>query len=170
MIPQTINVRRIRTHEGPRLRELRLSALADAPTAFGSTFAEEQARPGDAWDLQAAEEARSPTRARFVAEENARWYGMAAGFVLTDQPETVQLVSMWVDPARRRLGAGAALVRAVVEWARGRSAKRIELWVTAANYHAKALYAQTGFAETKRFQPLPSNPRLQEVLMVRELA
>lgn len=165
-----MNVRRIHTQEGPRLRELRLSALADAPTAFGSTLAEEQARPGDAWDLQAEEEARSTTHARFVAEENARWYGMAAGFVLPDQPETVQLASMWVDPARRRSGVGTALVEAVVKWARGRSAKHIELWVSAPNYEAKALYVQTGFAETKRTQPLPSNPTLQEVLMVRELA
>lgn len=167
---QTMHVRRIRTHEGPRLREFRLRALADAPTAFGSTLAEEEARPGDAWDHQAGEEARSATRARFVAEEHARWYGMAAGFVVPDQPETVQLVSMWVDPARRRSGVGAALVEAVVEWAHGRSAKRIELWVTTTNDPAKALYAQTGFAETQCVQPLPSNPTLVETLMVRGLA
>ncbi len=165
-----MNIRRILTHESARLREIRLKALADAPTAFGSTLAEAQAHPGDAWDHQAADEARSATRARFAAEENGRWYGMAAGFLIPEQPGTVQLVSMWVDPARRGSGVGTALVEAVVEWARGRSAKRVQLWVTVSNSQAKALYARTGFAETERVQPLPSDPRLQQVLMVRELA
>lgn len=167
--PSPMDVRRIRADEGPRLRALRLRALADAPTAFGSTFAEEHARPRGQWDRLAGEEALSETRARFVAEEHECWYGMAAGFVVPDQPETVQLVSMWVDPTRRRSGIGAALVEAVVRWARERSAKRLQLWVTETNHQAKSLYARTGFLEKARAQPLPSHPALQEVLMIREL-
>ena len=112
-----MNIRRIRAEEGLRLRELRLRALADAPTAFGSTLVEEQARPKEDWDQLAAEEASSDARARFVAEQNTRWYGMAGVFVLQDQPEIAQLISMWVDPARRRSGIARALVDAVVRWA-----------------------------------------------------
>lgn len=164
-----MDVRRIRADEGPRLRALRLKALADAPTAFGSTFAEELARPSGHWDRLAGEEALSSTRARFVAEEHERWYGMAAGFVVPGEPGTVQLVSMWVDPTRRRSGFGAALVEAVVQWGRERGARRLQLWVTDTNQQAKSLYARTGFLETGRAQPLPSHPTLQEVLMIREL-
>ena len=164
-----MNIRRIRAEEGLRLRELRLRALADAPTAFGSTLVEEQARPKEDWDQLAAEEASSDARARFVAEQNTRWYGMAGVFVLQDQPEIAQLISMWVDPARRRSGIARALVDAVVRWARGRGARRLQLWVTGTNHQAMSLYACAGFAATERVQPLPSNPAVQQVLMVLEL-
>lgn len=164
-----MHIRRIRSHEGSRLRDIRLRALADAPTAFGSTLANEQARPATEWDHVAAEDALSGTRVRFVAEENGRWYGMAGGFVRPEDPETVQLVSMWVDPARRRAGLGTSLVETVVQWARGRAARRIQLWVTDTNSGAKSLYRRAGFMETDRVQPLPSAPALREVLMMRAL-
>lgn len=167
--PDTMEVRRIRAHEGPRLRALRLRALADAPTAFGSSLAEEEAHPQEYWEHFAREAAIAKTRARFVAEENERWYGMVGSFVTRDQSGTAQLVSMWVDPTRRRSGIGTALVEAVVQWARGCGAKRVQLWVTDTNHQAKSLYARNGFVETEHTQPLPSDPTLREVLMVREL-
>jgi hypothetical protein len=43
------HIRRIRADEGPRLRALRLRALAEAPMAFGSTLAHEQGFPDDIW-------------------------------------------------------------------------------------------------------------------------
>jgi ribosomal protein S18 acetylase RimI-like enzyme len=94
---------------------------------------------------------------------------MAGVFVIPDQPEIAQLISMWVDPARRRSGVGTSLVDAVVRWARGRGARRIQLWVTDTNHQAISLYARAGFARTERVQPLPSNPALQQVLMVQAL-
>ncbi len=43
------HIRRIRSDEGPKLRALRLHALAEAPTAFGSTLAVEQAFSDAVW-------------------------------------------------------------------------------------------------------------------------
>ena len=164
-----MEVRRIRAHEGPCLRALRLRALADAPAAFGSSLAEAQAHPQDYWDSLARERASAQTSATFVVEENERWYGMVGCFIHRDHPDIVRLVSMWVDPTRRRSGAGTALVDAVVQWACACGAKCVQLWVTHTNHTAKSLYAQTGFVETGHTKPLPSNPTLQEVLMVRAL-
>ena len=45
----TARVRQIRADEGPRLRALRLRALADSPWAFGSTLAREAAFLDDVW-------------------------------------------------------------------------------------------------------------------------
>ena len=164
-----MEIRRIRAHEGPRLRALRLRALADAPTAFGSTLAEAQAHPQEYWERRARESAVAETSAIFVAEENGHWYGIAGSFIHRDHPHTVRLVSMWVDPIRRRSGVGSALVEAVLQWARGREAECLQLWVTDANHAARSLYTRHGFAETEHIKPLPSNPILQEVLMVRHL-
>ena len=95
---------------------------------------------------------------------------MVGSLLTRERPGAAHLVSMWVDPTRRRSGIGTALVDAVVRWARGCGARRIELWVTDTNRPAKSLYVRNGFVETERTQPLPSNPTLREVLMVREPA
>lgn len=164
-----MEIRRIRDDEGVRLRALRLQALADAPTAFGSTLAEAQTHSQEYWDHLAREAATADTSARFVAEEDGIWYGMVGALVTRNQADTVQLVSMWVDPARRRVGIGTALVEAVLEWARGRGARCVQLWVTDTNRQAKSVYARNGFVATEQTQSLPSNPALQEILMARDL-
>ena len=43
--PETMEIRRIRADEGLRLRALRLHALGDLPTAYGSTLATEELYP-----------------------------------------------------------------------------------------------------------------------------
>lgn len=164
-----MNIRRIRADEGERLRAIRLSALADAPSAFGSTLAEEQDLPLEHWTRYAAESAGSDKSVIFVAEEEDQWHGMIRGFVHEKYSEIVRMASMWVDPARRRSGIGAMLVERVAAWAGERGARRLQLWVTETNHAARSLYARQGFAVTTQTKPLPSNPSLQEILMVREL-
>lgn len=165
-----MEIRRIRVDDGSRLRALRLKALADAPTAFGQTLAEAQKRTEEQWTAFARETATSQTDTIFVAEDCGRWCGMAGAFVQADHPDSVRLVSMWVDPDHRRSGVGAALVEAVAEWAGRRRARSLELWVTESNESARSLYTRQGFVATDQSKPLPSNPALREVLMVRELA
>jgi hypothetical protein len=47
-------VRRLRADEHALLRDLRLRALSDAPMAFGSTLAREEAFTPDVWQTRAA--------------------------------------------------------------------------------------------------------------------
>jgi GNAT superfamily N-acetyltransferase len=163
------------------LRALRLSALADAPMAFGSTLAEEQARREAVWRERAALGAAGDDRALYVAETDGRWVGMAAGVVEPPDPQSptapsapppdplVSLVSMWVDPARRGQGIGAALVDAVARWAQTRGARHLELWVTTTNDAAIALYRRCGFHPTGETQPLDHTPSVLEMRMLRDL-
>jgi GNAT superfamily N-acetyltransferase len=112
-------IRRIRPQEGLQLRALRLSALRDAPMAFGSTFAREDAFPDSVWHERAASGASGTDRVTFIAEEGARWLGLATG--LADDPanrgHAPMLVGMFVDRARRGTGVGGALIEAVATWA-----------------------------------------------------
>lgn len=85
---------------------------------------------------------------------------MAGGFLTQEAPDTARLVAMWVDPAWRRSGIGAAPVRAAVGWAREHGATRVQLWVTDAN-QAKLVYARHGFVERAQTKALPSNPALR---------
>jgi len=60
-------------------------------------------------------------------------------------PEDCLVFSMWVAPAARRGGVGAALIGVVAQWARGWGAQRIVLWVFGANDGALRFYERIGF-------------------------
>jgi hypothetical protein len=72
-------VRRIRADEATQLRDLRLHALADAPMAFSSSLAREQAYRDDLWQARAAAASHGCAQATFIAEYGGRWVGMVSG-------------------------------------------------------------------------------------------
>ena len=77
---------------------------------------------------------------------------------------------MWTAPEVRRGGVGRRLVHALVRWAAEEaSAHTVELWVTAGNLNALALYTAAGFELTGDRAPLPSNLALEELRMRRRL-
>ena len=162
-----VEVRRLRAGEGGELREIRLRALADAPSAFAGTYEEESARPTAWWADAAGRWATSGREAHFVAVEGGRWVGLAGAFLRDDAGRSAELVSMWTAPEARGRGIGAALVRAALDWAVGAGAGEMGLWVTRGNDAAARLYARFGFVPTGDVEPLPSDPCLDELRMVR---
>ena len=166
----TPSIRKIRADEGPTLRALRLRALADAPTAFGSTLAREQAFTDDIWSERAQRGASGVDNVTFVAEHDGRWLGIVTGLArdpdVPDDPRP-EIVGMFVAPEARGRGVGAALVDAVVGWARARRATGLTLWVTATNTPALALYERCGFRPTGERKPLDHSPAVEEIRMAR---
>jgi len=154
-----IVVRRVGPGDWQHVRSVRLRALEESPTAFGSSLAEEEDLADDDWRAWTRESAT------FVAYHAGAPVGMAAG-VDGEQPDERRLVAAWVDPGHRRLGAASGLVTAVEHWAREDGAARLTLWVTRSNVAAVDLYRRHGFTGTGRCKPLPSNPVLTEVLLV----
>ena len=165
-------VRRIRPDEGMKLRALRLSALADASMAFGSTLAREEMFPDQVWHERSAHGASGADRVTFIAEPDGEWIGLATGLANDpDHPGDPRpvLVGMFVAPSSRGCGVGAALVDAVVAWSRERRAIGLGLWVTATNSPAIALYNKCGFRRTGESKPLAHSPSIAEFRMVRDL-
>ena len=150
------------------LRDIRLRALAESPSAFGSTYEGERDRTEAEW-RQWAGRGRSGLGVMFVAVDDERFVGIAGGFPEEDHPDSVHLVSMWVEPESRRNGVGHQLIDAVVTWARDVGASVVNLWVTDGNDPAIALYRASGFVPTGRHQPLPSNPSLREEKYTRQV-
>jgi ribosomal protein S18 acetylase RimI-like enzyme len=149
---------------GPRdwreFRRIRLTALADAPREFSSTFADADRLSEEDWRERLA------GRAQFVARADGQPVGTAGCFVELDG--TAQLVSMWVNPDWRGHGAGDVLVSAVLGWARRAGYPDVRLWVTIDNGPAQRLYARHGFCRTGVIQPLrPDTPDQLEQEMVR---
>jgi GNAT superfamily N-acetyltransferase len=145
------SVRRLGPGEVDLLRDLRLRALRDAPMAFGSTLAREEAYQPEQWERWAADAARSERQAVFIAEPGA---GLASGVIDDEEPELAHLYAMWVAPQARGTGAGRALLDAVVAWATERGARRLTTSVTEGNAVAAALYIGAGFTDTGGREPL----------------
>jgi len=145
------------------MRDIRLEALRDAPDAFGSTYARDAAFESAEWHRRAT---RDGSFFAFIPGLDVP-AGLAGGY--EEEPGVTELVSMFVRPQARGHGAGEALIDAVAAWAKDQGATAVHLWVTDTNKPAIRLYERCGFTVTLERQPLPSNPALGEVGMLRPL-
>jgi len=152
-------VREVKRDDWQTLRDVRLAALRESPSAFGSSYAREAQFTEEQWRARISD--RSVTFFAYLPE-SAEPAGLAGVYV----PDGVaNLVSMWVRPPARGRAVGEALIGATADWAKA----RLLLWVTETNGPARRLYDRCGFALTGERQPLPSDPTLPEVQMRRPL-
>lgn len=157
-----VTLRRLTAEDSATLRDVRLRALRDAPTAFCSSHAEESALDEAGWK-QKASQWTDPARAvTFVALIDEAPVGLIAGFLDREAAGRAWLVSMWVDRARRRLGIGRALIERVIGWAKTAHADQLLLHVTHTNDTARQLYERMGFVPTGGSMPHPRRPDLRE--------
>lgn len=160
-----IEIRELTADDWPTWRELRLAALAEAPYAFGSRLSDWQDAPETRW----RERLGIPDSYNLVAELDGRPVGMASGIPAEDDPDAVELISMWVSPAARGRRVGDRLVTAVVDRARDVGASRVLLAVAADNPAATALYHRNGFQDTDEPpRAMPDGARC-ELVMVKPL-
>jgi GNAT superfamily N-acetyltransferase len=144
-------------------RDLRLAALADAPSAFGANLAREQAMTPAEW------RGRLERRSTFAARAASGLVGTAAG-IPGERTGQAELVGMWVHPDWRGRGTGDLLVEAVTEWAAASGYRQLSLWVAVGNDRAEALYRRHRFARTGATQPVrEEDPTVLELEMTRPL-
>ena len=156
-------VREVTRDDWETLRDVRLAALQEAPSAFGSTYAREASFTEEQWRGRIND--RSVTYFAYLPD-NPEPAGLAGGYVADG---VANLVSLWVRPSARGHGVGEALISATADWAKTRDHESIVLWVTESNTPGRKLYDRCGFAPTGERQPLPSDPTLPEVRMRRPL-
>lgn len=164
-----VEIRRVAADDWALLRTVRLAALEEAPTAFGSTLAREADLGDDVWRRRAAEGAEAVRSVTFLAERDGDVVGLVIGVRDVAGEGTSGLYSLWVAPSARGRGVAAALVGAVVDWARAAGSRRLVLDVTEHNEAALSLYARLGFRSTGRSKPWPSQAGLREIELVLEL-
>jgi ribosomal protein S18 acetylase RimI-like enzyme len=166
-------VREIDTGDWQLMRDVRLAALAEAPYAFGSTYAGEAGFTEERWRARISERsvtffasAKLAGTGEQAGEQGGAPAGLAGVYVEDGQAD---LVSMWVRPSARGLGVGEALVEAAAAWAKAHDYPALFLWVTESNGPARRLYQRCGFTPTGERQPLPSDETQQEIRMSRPL-
>ncbi|WP_329175635.1 GNAT family N-acetyltransferase [Streptomyces sp. NBC_01477] len=160
----TYLIRAVQADEWPRVKELRLSALADpvAPLAFITTLEQGAAQPDAFWQESTEAASRGTAVRQFIAEDpEGSWAGTVV--VLVERPGNddffgqpilapqAQLVGVFVRAEHRGSGLAEQLFEAGVAWAwslRAPAVGRVRLFVHAANERAAAFYRRFGFTAT----------------------
>jgi len=150
-------------------KEIRLCALQDTPSAFGSTFARESQLTDDEWRSRVTRW-NGESGVGFLALENGAACGIAGSFLHPDDLTRAQLISMWTAPTHRQRGVGSMLIDEVTSWARLRGATVLDLFVVSSNDPAQHFYERLGFVRTGRSLPYPHDPVLIEYEMARPIA
>lgn len=161
----TTVVRRAGEDAWAQIREIRLAALRDSPSAFASTYEREADFDEATWRT------RMRTAAWFLAYDAGRAIGVAAGIREPDAPVGERhVVSFWVAPDHRGRGVASAVLASVVDWARAEGADRVTLWVVEDNAPASRLYLRHGFRATGERQPVPGSTASMESKLALQLS
>ncbi len=141
-------VRVLGVDDWPVWREIRLRALRDSPSAFGSTYARELAFTAGDWRHRLA---RAECVSVLALDCEGRPVGMGGGY--PDLPGFLHVVAMWVDPVVRARGVGRAVLGGIEAWA-GERGLRLHLDVNTSNTGARRCYQRYGFTATGETRPL----------------
>ncbi|KUI00627.1 GNAT family N-acetyltransferase [Mycobacterium sp. IS-3022] len=116
---------------------MRLRALADALGEDDPSYRDEAAFTAAQWRR------RLRDHAQFAAVVGDRPVGLIAA--QRENPETVYLYSLWLDPAARGRGLARRLVATAVDWARASQVHTVKLRVATDNAAARGVYESLGF-------------------------
>ena len=146
-----VTIQRLTPDDVDRARALRLRSLRDAPDAYWTTAEEETRTTAAEWRARLT----NPAAVTFVARLDGTDVGLVFGAPHHDQAGDAGLYGMWVASEARGTGVGAALIDALVGWARVTGYRHLRLEVADANLPAVRLYERAGFKPTGRAGTLP---------------
>lgn len=149
-------------------KDLRLRALKEAPTAFGSTYLAESHLTDADW-LNRVHNSNGQNSVLYIANYHGSAVGLAGGYLNEQNRQRAHLVSMWTASTHRKLGVGRLLVKTICEWATSCDANLLQLMVTSNNYAAISFYKRLGFNPTGYTEPYPNDSALIEHQMERQL-
>ncbi|WP_260397075.1 GNAT family N-acetyltransferase [Variovorax sp. KBW07] len=172
ILQEPMQIRRLDSADAPAYQALRLHALQESPTAFGSSYEEERDTPIGMIETRLAP---NPDRHVFGAFVEAQLVGMA-GLVRESGLKARHrgfIRAMYVAPSHRGKGIARHLLTEALALAqRMPGLLQVTLSVTAGNESATALYRSFGF---ETYGVAPGALRVDgvlydEVQMVRQLA
>jgi RimJ/RimL family protein N-acetyltransferase len=136
----TARITRLAESDWREFAVIRLRALVDSLGEGDPQYRKEVTFTAAQWRR------RLRDHAQFAALAGDRVVGLIAA--QRQNPESVYLYSLWLDPAARGRGLARSLVAAAVDWARDQRVRTITLRVASGNVAARAVYESLGFAAT----------------------
>ena len=138
-------IRRLAPADAASFLALRLQALAEAPTAFGASYEDEQLTPLATIERNLAPESGRYLFGAFVEDQLVAMVGIGRE---TSRKEAHKgfVRSMYVAPGHRQQGTGRAILAHAIAFARTLpDLRQLTLAVNATNAPAIALYESLGF-------------------------
>ena len=140
-----ISVRRIQIGEGALFKQMRLTALREAPYAFSSTYESALRRSPESWSEQADSTAQGSDRATFIAFSGDSQIGIAALYRNPEGTDVGEVLQVWVAPEYRGKGVAFDLMDAVSQWASENGFQMIIATIMKENTRAIKFYRKYGF-------------------------
>jgi len=133
----TAKVTRLAESDWRAFAVIRLRALIDALGEHDPQYQKEAGFTAAQWRR------RLRKHTHFTTLVDGRPVGLIAA--QQENPESVYLYSLWLDPAVRGRGLARPLVGAALDWARDQHVRTISLRVASDNLAARAVYESLGF-------------------------
>ena len=159
---------RISPDNAAAFRMVRLQALKEDPTAFGSTYAKESELTEAEW-LKRAARWSNERSVGYLAMDQGLPCGIVASYLDEEDPRRAHVVSMGVSATHRRSGLGTLLIDAIQSWATAQGASELQLMVTNVNHAAMQFYKRLGFVWNGVTAPYPNDASMFEYQMVKSL-
>lgn len=137
------------------LKQVRLAALLDAPTAFGVSYQTAAHYTDAQWMQRAA--CQAGTRFWLAIKDGQPLGMIGAGL---SESGRFNLIGMWIAPALRGSGVAAWLVDAVKSRALEQGYPQVYLDVSPDNARAASFYQKQGFSFLDEWEPLQSHPHI----------
>ncbi|MDI2595231.1 GNAT family N-acetyltransferase [Pseudomonas sp. 681] len=155
-----MDIRPTETKDWMLLKQIRLAALLDTPTAFGVSYQTAAQYTDEQWKERASSTGTEFWLA-FDADTPVAMIGAAVS-----SANRYNLIGMWVEPAARGSGAAARLVEAVKARAVGKGVDRVFLDVSPENARASNFYLKQGFVFLDEWEALESHPYIEVQTML----
>jgi hypothetical protein len=94
-------IRRLQVGEAELFKQIRLTALQDAPYAFPTTYEAALQRSAESWRKQAERTAQGTDRATLIAFFEELPIGLAALYRRDDNADVGELLQVWVSAKYR---------------------------------------------------------------------
>ncbi|VVO76626.1 hypothetical protein PS903_01545 [Pseudomonas fluorescens] len=149
-----MDIRLTETKDWMLLKQVRLAALLDTPTAFGVNYQTAANYTDEQWKDRAS----STGTAFWLAFDSDKPIGMIGAGV--SSANRCNLIGMWIEASARGSGVAAQLVEAVKAHAMARGFDGVFLDVSPDNARASHFYLKQGFAFLDEWEPLESHPHI----------
>ena len=140
-----VKIRKLVSGDESVLRDIRLRALLDSPSAYGSIYEHEYQFADDDWRNRLA---RNDAATLVSERDDGVAIGLVTGAIDDDFADISWLLSMWVDPTIRGNDVAGQLIDEVIAWSKLQNCTSIHLQVTDGNISAERAYLKRGFQRT----------------------
>ncbi|MBN1928601.1 MAG: amino acid adenylation domain-containing protein [Chlorobiaceae bacterium] len=166
---ERFRIRPIRTGDGQLLKTVTLRSVQESPDAFVITLEEIHSNPDAFWENLADFIASSKQDEIYLLFDNGQCIGYSGGHIDSRKPGTGHLRWMWVDPASRGHGLGSKLIKKIVDWAKQKGAREMELWVSQTQEAAIGAYRSNGFRLTGDIEAVRPGSTIMSKKMIRDI-